>query len=258
MSNPVISQITLPNGTTYDLKDEVARAQQVGSIIIRGETTTALTDNATTNPIQIGGESYTAVANDAVFCNHKEFVFDGTKWHEFGDMSGLGALALKDNAKASYTPAGSVSTPSFTGTELTSKGAYTPGGSVSVNAASGSGAAYTPEGTVGAPEISVSASGSTASIKPFGSAGSLPTLTMTVANENLSISFNQGTLPSAGTAVTVKTGDASYQASAPTFSGTTKKFAFSGTASTVTVKGTPAGSVSQPTFSGTATTITVS
>lgn len=60
-----------------------------GGIILVGETTTALTDNATTNPITINGSSYTAQPNDAVIYGNKEFLFDGTKWHEFGDLSGL-------------------------------------------------------------------------------------------------------------------------------------------------------------------------
>lgn len=106
---PEISKITLPSGTTYDIKDATARAQIGGAIVLRGTTTTALTDGATTNPITINGDSYTAVANDAVFYGNKEFVFDGTNWHEFGDMSGLGALATKDNATGSFTPSGSVS-----------------------------------------------------------------------------------------------------------------------------------------------------
>ena len=53
-------------------------------IKIKGETTTPLTDGATTNPIIIDGQSYTAKENDAVFYNMKEFVFDGLRWHEFG------------------------------------------------------------------------------------------------------------------------------------------------------------------------------
>ena len=60
-----------------------------GGIVLVGETTTALTDNATTNPITINGQSYTAQPNDAVIYGNKEFLFDGTKWHEFGDLSGL-------------------------------------------------------------------------------------------------------------------------------------------------------------------------
>ena len=110
-----LSRITLPSGTTYDLKDAVARQAITGAITLKGTTTTALKDEATTNPIIVNGESYTAVANDAVFYGKAEFVFDGTMWHEFGDMTGLGALARKDSASGSYTPAGTVSQPTFTG-----------------------------------------------------------------------------------------------------------------------------------------------
>ena len=37
--------------------------------------------------------SRNCVTNDAVFYITKEFVFDGTAWHQFGDMSGLAAVA---------------------------------------------------------------------------------------------------------------------------------------------------------------------
>lgn len=78
-----------------------------GGIILVGETTTALTDNATTNPITINGSSYTAQPNDAVIYGNKEFLFDGTKWHEFGDLSGL---ASKDiGAMTGYAKASSAS-----------------------------------------------------------------------------------------------------------------------------------------------------
>ena len=53
----------------------------------RGSTTTALTDGATTNPITIDGSSYTAVMGDMVIYGNKEFLFDGTAWHEMGDLS---------------------------------------------------------------------------------------------------------------------------------------------------------------------------
>ena len=222
---PQIDHITLPSGTTYEIADATARAQQVGAIILRGETTTALTNGATVNPIQIGGESFSAHANDAVFYGQKEFVFDGANWHEFGDMSGLGSLAMKNSASGNFTPAGTIAVNAASGSGT----AYTPEGSITVNAASGSGTSYTPEGSVTAPLITVKTAGATQSVTPFGSAGTLPELTMTVADGNLTIGFSQGTLPTAGTAVTVKTGDAAYQAAEPAFTGTEKKLAFTGT-----------------------------
>ena len=89
------------DGTEYDepaqsrieyllkqLKAFIAELVTKGVSLI-GETSTALTDNSTTNPIIVDGESYTAQPNDAVIYGHKEFLFDGTKWHEFGDLTGL-------------------------------------------------------------------------------------------------------------------------------------------------------------------------
>lgn len=271
-----ISQIKLPNGTTYDIKDATARAQVGGAIILRGTTTTALADEATTNPITINGSSYTAVANDAVFYNKKEFVFDGTKWHEFGDMSGLGALATKDSASGTvavpktYTSSSSFSGTgvrletdsqvltgaSFSGTSGTVSVSGTPAGTIS----KGTGTAnYTPAGT-----ISVSSAGSTASIEGMATVGTLPSATMptfSVASgtEVLTItagSFSAGTLPTKATAVNAKTSDASYS-----FTGTGAELKFTGSSMTSTGSFTPSGSISEtkskvtvsPASSGTAT-----
>lgn len=102
------------DGTLYDIKDEVARASMAGSIMVLGATTTELTDNATTNPITVNGESVTAEQNNAVFYNAKEFVFDGTYWHEFGDMTGLGDMAQHDLDDVALTT--TVSQPTATTT----------------------------------------------------------------------------------------------------------------------------------------------
>lgn len=101
---PDISKITLPSGNTYDIKDAVAReaiAALEGGSYFLGVTTTALTDQATTNPITVGGESVTAKNGNIVVYGNAEFVFNGTKWFEFGDLSTLGALAYKDTITAS-------------------------------------------------------------------------------------------------------------------------------------------------------------
>lgn len=178
MPNPTINKLTIDGGV-YDIEDTVARNAAAGGIQLRGETSTPITDMGTTNPIVINGESYTAVNQDAVFYNHKEFVFDGTCWHEFGDLTGLGSLATKDSASGPFTPSG----------------------------------------TVAAPIISVATAGATTTVNSITGVGTLPTLTMTVVDKNLTISFNQGTLPTKGNAQTVKTGDASYEATAPKFTG---------------------------------------
>lgn len=67
-----------------------------GGIKLVGETTTPLTDGATTNPITVDGQSYTAQPNDAVLYESKEFLWVGTYWREFGDITGLGTAAFKD------------------------------------------------------------------------------------------------------------------------------------------------------------------
>jgi len=101
-----ISKITLPSGNTYDIKDQGARdliASLQGGSYFLGKSTTALTDGATTNPIQIDGVTGTTTAingNVAVYGN-AEFIFNGTKWIEFGDLSTLGALAYKDDVTLS-------------------------------------------------------------------------------------------------------------------------------------------------------------
>lgn len=74
------------------LKDIIATLRQ--AVVLRGETTTPITDNATTNPIMIDGQSYTAIMNDAVIYQSGEFIFDGTKWHALGDLSNLTAANI--------------------------------------------------------------------------------------------------------------------------------------------------------------------
>ena len=96
---PDISKVTLPSGSVYDIKDAVARAAIAdlqGFTKFLGTTTTALTDGSTTNPITINGESVTAVAGDIALYGNKEFIFNGTAWNEFGDLSALGDLAQYD------------------------------------------------------------------------------------------------------------------------------------------------------------------
>lgn len=292
---PDISKIKLPSGTEYSLKDEVARQAAAGGIQLKGTTTTALTDEATTNPIKIGGQNYTAQNQDAVFYGKKEFVFDGTMWHEFGDMSGLGALAKKDSATASYKPAGTVSQPTFTGNEMESTGDYAPSGGVSKPTFTGTkgnvSVKGTPAGSVSAPTLTVtpstvskyvaaSASGGGAVTAGTAAQCTMPQLAVSVENEVLSLGWTDGSFtPNTPTAVTlpsfskqtIATGISSATATMPTFTGeemtATGEFTpqgdvskpeFVGDLATLKVKGTPSGTVTKPTFSGTQATITAS
>ena len=245
-----ISTLTL-SGKTYTIKDSVARSITAGAIKVRGTTTTVIADDSTVNPITIAGNSYTAIINDAVFYGKKEFVFDGTRWHEFGDMTGLGDLAKKNSANGTYTPEGTISTPSFTGNTTTSTGKFRPSGNIIV--AEDPIGNYEPSGVVSAP-------GATTVVNSITDVGTLPSLAISYDEntENLTIGLNTGALPTKGADVTVKIGEASYIASQPSFTGTKVEFAFNGNEDNVSVSGTPTGSVSAPTFSGTEAIITVS
>ena len=181
---PDISKITLPSGTTYDIKDAVARQGIAGGIQFRGFTSTTITDGSTTTQYVVDGETKTAANGDMVISGNKEFVFstEDNKWHELGDTTDLGDLAYKDTASGSVTPTGTVSTPT----------------------------------------ISVSTAGATTTVNSITAVGTLPAWTATVSNENLTISWDTGTLPTKGADTTVKTGDATYTSTQPTFSGDAK------------------------------------
>lgn len=259
-----ISQITLPSGSTYTLKDLGARElieELSNYTAFLGVTSTALTDGATTNPIIINGESVTAKSGDITTYGSAEFIFNGAAWQAFGDLSALGNLAYKNNASATYTPAGTVSKPSFSGTagnvSVTTSDAVT-GVSGSVNTTASGGVDIKPAGTVSTPTITVTPA--TGTVNSIDDVGTLPELTTTVTNEILTIGWASGTLPTKGTDTTVVTGITSATSTQPTFSGTQKYLHLNTTKDTVTSTGSfiPSGSVTQPTFSGTEATITVS
>lgn len=280
-----IKQITLPSGTTYDIVDQGARdliEELSGYTAFLGVTTTALTDGSTTNPITIGGQSVTAVTGNIVTYGSKEFIFNGTAWQEFGDLSALGDLAYADTASASYKPAGSVGltttakTPTLTkstGTssdytvkEVSSVSVGTTTATPTITISEGaSGNGYQVKGTVSTPTITVTPS--TTTVNSITAVGTLPTFTATVENENLTLGFSQGTLPTKGANVTVATGISSATATQPTFTGGYVKAASSAvTTPTGSATVTPAyvkltnGSVDVPTaasFTGTTATITV-
>ena len=276
MANPIIYTVTMPSGNTYDLVDQGARDLIKELMNFRewlGVTTSEIDEGSSTNPILIGTTEVTAVAGDVVSrdSDHKDFIFSSTGvWQNFGELSGLGALAFKDSASGTYTPQGTISAPTFTGTTIESTGSYTPKGLISAPEFTGesmtSTGSYTPKGLISAPEFTGASMTSTGSYTPSGSisevaigttevaavksVGTLPTCTMptfTVSNGNLTItdgSYVAGTLPESE-AVTVASGTVTSQ---PTFTGTTAD---------ISVVGTTAGSVGAPTFTGTTEDISV-
>ena len=72
-----ISKITLPSGTTYNIKDEHARElidEMSGYTDFLGVTTTALSDGATTNPIKINNVDVTAKKGNIATYGSAEFL----------------------------------------------------------------------------------------------------------------------------------------------------------------------------------------
>lgn len=279
MAKYTISQFTMPDGNILELKDKVAREAIQGGSHFLGVTSTEITDGASTTTLSIGGESVTAANGDIVVYGVKEFIYasSDSKWHELGDVSMLGALAVKDSASGSYTPAGTVT---FTGASMTSSGSYTPAGSVSFTGGTvNSTGSYTPAGSVSKPDVDVTET--SVNIAEFDNAGSvsagtaavLPTLSFTpdASTENLTITWTAGTTntPTSVTLPTSKTtavlsGVSAELHATPSFTGTEATLevsgtaagsaSFTGTAATIEVEGTTTGSAS---FSGTTATITV-
>lgn len=164
-----------------------------------------------------------------------------------------GALAWKSSVSASYTPAGSVTVTTNATTNKTT----------TVSTTSGT-ATYTPGGTVGTPTISVKTAGTTTTVKnptsvavaktvataaPGATAPANAVTTCDVSNETLrlyQVGYTTGDSITTSN-VTVKTGDAEYQSSQPSWTGTgvrlvtgniavpnTYTASFSGTAATIT------------------------
>lgn len=229
---PDISKITLPSGNTYDIKDAVARdaiAALEGGSYFLGVTTTALTDQATTNPITVGGQSVTAKNGNIVVYDSAEFVFNGTKWFEFGDLSTLGALAYKDTVSLSKGSGDNVLGEATTFTNSSSSVSFSGG---TTDKVLGSDATFTTTVTPTTTNIKATASGtavgangtdtfvksypgatsklSTTTVPNVTAAGSPSTWSFSMGSgtdaDTLIISGTNSTAPTLGTAITVATG----------------------------------------------------
>lgn len=87
-----------------ELKEVIEAGSGGGGIKPIGVTTTPLYDGATTNPIQINGESYTAETGDMVTYQSTEFLFNVNEvWQELGDVSEV--LEIIDDIFADIAPA---------------------------------------------------------------------------------------------------------------------------------------------------------
>lgn len=178
-----ISKIKV-GSTSYDIKDADARSRiealESYSDFL-GVTTTQLVDGVTTSPvITINGDSVTAKKGNIAIYGSAEFIYDGTVWQEFGDLSALqnllGDLAYEDTAEGTFTPAGTVSRPS------------------------------------------VSVTPTTANVTGVLNAGTLPSMTYDSATETLE--FDAGALVTLATSLAVMTGATAALDSDPVFSGT--------------------------------------
>ena len=76
-----ISKITLPGGSTYDIKDAVARqaieeitGDLTGGMHYLGVTSSNISDGSTTNPITVDSTSVTAKAGDIAIKGNKEYI----------------------------------------------------------------------------------------------------------------------------------------------------------------------------------------
>lgn len=274
MPENIIKKIKLPTGTEYSLVDQGARDlidEMSGYTDFLGVTTTALTDGATTNPITINGASVTAKKGNIVTYGSAEFIFNGTAWQLFGDLSGLGDLAFKDTASGTvavpktYT---TTVTPSTTSKYVASSA--TGGGSaskstVTVSKASSGTATYTPEGTVSKPtftgtEGTVSVSGALpntviltpsstgtmgADITPAGTV-STPTITVTPSTTTVNSITAVGSLPSWTATVDNEVLTIGWSAGTLPTKGS----------NTTVATGIQSATSSQPTFSGTTKRLT--
>lgn len=229
---PQISKITLPSGTTYDIKDAQARSQIQAltggdAVVFMGVSTTQLTDGGNQIPT-VGGNQKTPAAGQLFFYGTQEFIYgNDSKWHALGSLESLGDLAYKDTASTSYKPAGTVSKPTFTGSSS----------SVTITATDNTSGNYQPKGTVSKPTFTGSSSTFTGKFTP---SGTVSVTTNATTNKTATVSA-----AASGTA----TYTPGRSISQPTFTGT--KARFTGTT-------TATGQVSQPTFTGTSATITVS
>lgn len=230
-----LSKITLPSGSTYNIKDADAR-ERISALEsytnYLGVTTTPIEDGSTTNPVVIAGESITAKHGEIVNYGSGEFIWNGNIqtpcWQEFGDMSALGDFAYVDTGALTIKPKGqnSSSSVSFTEhtratvlkdtvtatvpkTQATSSYLSASSSNVGINVTEREDAVlgYNPSKE----EFIQSYSGSTkklatTSIPNVTSAGNAASWTATVENETLTFSWTPNTPATLGTAITAATG----------------------------------------------------
>ena len=119
MPDLYISKITLPSGSTYNIKDAGARQlieSLSGSTAFLGITTTPLYDQCTTSSITVNDASVEVMNGNIAIYGKREFIYDGTKWNEFGDLELVDVTTDSRNVfGTSTTFQGNQSNVTFTG-----------------------------------------------------------------------------------------------------------------------------------------------
>lgn len=100
-----ISKIKLASGNEYYVKDTEAR-----ELIAGLSSATHFLGVSSTEPstaVTISGETITPASGDIVIYGAKEYIYNGSSWAEFGDLSALGELAYLDIADIEVSVSGS-------------------------------------------------------------------------------------------------------------------------------------------------------
>lgn len=200
-----ISQVTLPSGDTYDIKDASAWTQinnlwssMSHSLVLEKVNTLPTADSTTTGKIYLVPDNTHDPSTNDIFDEYIT-IDNGASanprytWEKIGNTDvNLSNYSVKTHTHTvdisigvndhSYKPTGSVSA-SFSGTSFNSTGSYKPTGSVAINASTNrtatvsptsvttqNPATYTPRGTVSQPTFSGSAATITVSGTVSGSA----------------------------------------------------------------------------------------
>lgn len=184
-----ISKITLPNGSTYDIKDAEARIAIEAfaggnAVVFMGVSSTALTDGGNENPTVNNTAVTTKTAGQLYFYGTQEYVYGkDNKWHELGSLESLGALAYKDivkydkatsatytntNSSKSLTLSGTSSNVAITSTPNTS-GNYQPEGTISQLDFTGTQGTVSSTGTVTSGTVTLATENKTATVAPASS-----------------------------------------------------------------------------------------
>jgi len=75
-----------------------------GGVHFIGVTTSEISDDATVNPVIVDGKGHNASAGDVVLKDEKEYIWDGSKWNELGDLTRVGTLeSWRDGLDAEFT-----------------------------------------------------------------------------------------------------------------------------------------------------------